>query len=104
MLDAEHTFIQASIDTIILALQKKFNLEDAVVYNTYQCYRKVYRKCIYTVYLFHSSNAIHLFYKLKELIRDSTHDFLNASFRIHLQEFKVILNLLKNMALRLLVS
>lgn len=43
--------------------------------------------------------------KLKELIEDSTYDlFLNASFRIHLQEFKVILNLLKNMALRLLVS
>ena len=41
MLDAEHTFLQASIDTIILALQKKYNQHDTVVYNTYQCYRKV---------------------------------------------------------------
>ena len=41
MLDAEYTYIQASIDLIILALQQKYNQHIPVVYNTYQCYRKV---------------------------------------------------------------
>jgi hypothetical protein len=40
MLDAEHTNLQASIDLIILALQKKYNRHTPFVYNTYQCYRK----------------------------------------------------------------
>jgi hypothetical protein len=41
MLDAEYTYLQASIDLIILALQQKYNRHIPVVYNTYQCYRKV---------------------------------------------------------------
>ena len=45
MLDAEYTHIQPSIDTVILALQQKYNQNVAIVYNTYQCYRKVGGTC-----------------------------------------------------------
>ena len=46
MLDAEYTYLQASIDLIILALQQKYNRNTPVVYNTYQCYRKVANKSL----------------------------------------------------------
>ncbi|EPY38189.1 proline oxidase, mitochondrial precursor-like protein [Angomonas deanei] len=38
MVDAEQTFYQLAIDAIVMNLQKKFNKEAPVVYNTYQCY------------------------------------------------------------------
>nr|AGT02778.1 proline dehydrogenase [Angomonas desouzai] len=38
MIDAEQTFYQLAIDAIVMRLQKKFNKEVPVIYNTYQCY------------------------------------------------------------------
>eukprot|EP00946_MAST-07B_sp_MAST-7B-sp1_P004344 g4344.t1 len=39
MFDAEHTYFQPAIHSIVLDLQKRFNRgEEALVYNTYQCY------------------------------------------------------------------
>lgn len=38
LIDAEQTFYQHAIDVIVFMLQKEFNQEQAVVYNTYQCY------------------------------------------------------------------
>lgn len=38
LIDAEQTFYQHAIDVIAFKLQKEFNQEKAVVYNTYQCY------------------------------------------------------------------
>lgn len=38
LVDAEQTFYQHAIDIITFKLQKEFNKEKAVVYNTYQCY------------------------------------------------------------------
>lgn len=40
MIDAEHSYFQPAIDHIVLNLQGEFNTQDAVVYNTYQCYLK----------------------------------------------------------------
>ena len=41
MLDAEQSYIQSALGYFVLALQAKYNAEIPVVYNTYQCYRKV---------------------------------------------------------------
>ena len=41
MIDAEQTYIQASIGYLILLFQAVYNKEKCVVHNTYQCYRKV---------------------------------------------------------------
>ena len=41
MIDAEQTYLQASIGQLVLALQYKYNKSIPWVYNTYQCYRKV---------------------------------------------------------------
>lgn len=38
LIDAEQTFYQVAIDAIVVALQRKYNTEVPVVYNTYQCY------------------------------------------------------------------
>eukprot|EP00796_Vickermania_ingenoplastis_P010424 gene10425-7267_t len=38
LVDAEQTFYQHAIDMIVFKLQKEFNHDKAVVYNTYQCY------------------------------------------------------------------
>ncbi len=51
MLDAEYTYLQASMDLIILALQQKYNRRTPFVYNTYQCYRKV--KSLFLKPVFH---------------------------------------------------
>ncbi|XP_028400735.1 hydroxyproline dehydrogenase-like [Dendronephthya gigantea] len=40
MLDAEYLSLQAGMDLIILAMQQKYNQQNPIVYNTYQCYRK----------------------------------------------------------------
>ena len=41
MIDAEQTYVQAALAYFVLVLQQKYNKEKPVVYNTYQCYRKV---------------------------------------------------------------
>ncbi|KPI83845.1 proline oxidase mitochondrial precursor-like protein [Leptomonas seymouri] len=38
LVDAEQTFYQVAIDAIVASLQKNYNKEVPVVYNTYQCY------------------------------------------------------------------
>ncbi|PBJ77399.1 proline oxidase [Trypanosoma cruzi cruzi] len=38
LFDAEQTFYQVAIDNIVLQFQRQFNLEEPIVYNTYQCY------------------------------------------------------------------
>lgn len=43
VIDAEQTYLQAAINQLVLALQYKYNKSQPWVYNTYQCYRKVYQ-------------------------------------------------------------
>lgn len=40
VIDAEQTYLQASIGQLVLALQYKYNKNRPWVYNTFQCYRK----------------------------------------------------------------
>lgn len=40
MIDAEETWIQGAIDPIALEMMRRYNQEEAIVFNTYQLYRK----------------------------------------------------------------
>lgn len=40
LIDAEHSYMQAAIDAVVIHLQQKFNRHTPVVFNTYQCYLK----------------------------------------------------------------
>jgi len=40
-IDAEQSYFQTAIHKLVLELQEQYNQERVIVYNTYQCYRKV---------------------------------------------------------------
>ena len=46
MIDAEQTYIQAALGYMVLLMQAVYNEDECIVFNTYQCYRKV-RKYFY---------------------------------------------------------
>jgi len=47
IVDAEHSYFQPAIDYAALELCRRFNGQEAVVYNSYQCYRKdTHERCV----------------------------------------------------------